>query len=230
MKPLHPLKQEDYILMIVKDLGMLLPTTTAKQKKRFAIFLCECGKEFKTQVHSIKSGNSKMCKDCGKQFNKTHGDGTTKSKHYRLYQIWHSMIDRCYNENNKDFKYYGGRGIIVYEKWKEDYTIFKAWALVNSYSTTLTIERKNGDKNYTPENCKWATMLEQAQNTKCIMTTNTSGYRGVSWNKAAAKWKACIGVNKKIIHLGYYTDKIEAAKQYNKYVIDNKLKHTINKI
>jgi len=73
------------------------------------------------------------------------------------------MINRCCSEDNPNYKHYGGRGITICNEWL-DYYNFRDWALVNGYEDHLTLERKNVNSNYDPENCKWATMKEQENN------------------------------------------------------------------
>lgn len=87
------------------------------------------------------------------------------SKHNnRQYRIWYNMIRRCYNKNNKDYKRYGGKGIKVCKKWKEDFYNFYNWSLKNGYDDTLTIDRINNKGNYSPNNCRWTTMIQQHRN------------------------------------------------------------------
>ena len=88
------------------------------------------------------------------------------------------------------------------------------------------INFKNG--NYEKENCRWANKSTQQRNTRKLISTNKSGYRGVTWHKAKKKWNAQIKVNYKRIHLGSFLTALDGAKAYDKYVIDNNLEHTIN--
>jgi hypothetical protein len=81
----------------------------------------------------------------------------------RLYKIWSNMKARCENPNNDKFYNYGGRGIQVCLAWR-DFMVFYNWAMVNGYDDTLTIDRKNNDGNYEPENCRWITLAEQQTN------------------------------------------------------------------
>lgn len=82
-------------------------------------------------------------------------------KGFRLYDIWCGMRQRCYNPKNKRYKYYGAKGIKVDPPWDE-FEPFYYWAINNGYAENLTIDRKNSNKNYNPENCRWITVGENS--------------------------------------------------------------------
>lgn len=81
-----------------------------------------------------------------------------------LYDIYYAMIKRCYQPNNKDYKWYGGRGIQVCPDWKESATSFVKWCKENNYQQGLWLDRIDTNKDYAPQNCRWVTPQEQQRN------------------------------------------------------------------
>lgn len=102
----------------------------------------------------------------------------------RLYKIWEDMKSRCYNSNNKRFKDYGAIGIKMNSEWKYDYKAFYLWAINNGYSDTLTIDRIDNKGDYEPNNCKWSTQKEQAnnRNTNIVLEYNGQSKTMQQWS------------------------------------------------
>lgn len=82
-----------------------------------------------------------------------------------LYNVWQTMKQRCLLPTNKVYKAYGGRGISVCDEWL-DYIAFEKWAESAGYILGLTLERKDVNGNYCPENCIWADWETQYNNTR----------------------------------------------------------------
>lgn len=145
-------------------------------RKGFVKCRCACGTVRSVDRASIVHGRSKSCgcyrrdvtKGIAAIHNKTHG----LSKD-RFYSIYHFMIARCESPKVNGFKNYGGRGIRVCESWRSDFINFKN-DMYKSYlehvrfhgEKDTTLERIDTSGNYEKENCKWATVLEQHNNTR----------------------------------------------------------------
>ena len=133
------------------------------------------------------------------------------------------MVNRCYNEKKPNYKDYGERGIKVCDRWLDINNFIED--MYPDYKEGLTLDRIDVNGIYEPDNCRWATLNIQMQNTREIYRTNTSGYRGVSWSKRDNKWVGQIKVENKLIYLGSFKTSIEAGKAYERYVRLNNLEH-----
>jgi hypothetical protein len=81
-----------------------------------------------------------------------------------LYNRWMGMRARCNNPNHIHFCHYGGRGISVCSEWATNSKAFIDWALANGYRDELQLDRADNDGPYSPENCRWVTRKQNAQN------------------------------------------------------------------
>lgn len=131
--------------------------------------------------------------------------GKTNSREYR---IWAGMISRCYNKKSTGFANYGGKGISVCDSWRDSFANFHA-DMGNSEG--LSIDRIDGKKGYSPENCRWADRTQQSTN-QGLRIDNSTGYKGVMFNKKLHKYQAYIQTEGKRTHLGVYESLNDAAK------------------
>jgi hypothetical protein len=104
------------------------------------------------------------------------------------------MRRRCNNPNQDAYKNYGARGIFVCSEWQSDFKVFHEWAMANGYQNSLTIERIDNEKGYSPDNCKWVTRKEQANNSR---HNRLITYKGKT--KTVAQWAEEKGINPKTL-------------------------------
>lgn len=123
---------------------------------------CECGVQREVSGAHLNGGRSKGC-GC----DRPSGQASSRFKHgasgTKEYGIYTSIIDRCTNPNSADWESYGGRGITICPEWRNDFTAFMA-DMGPRPSQNHSIDRRDNDKGYGPDNCRWATHVEQANN------------------------------------------------------------------
>ena len=159
-----------------------------KHNKRCVQCLCDCGNKIEIEFQSLRSGNTTSCgcywSEVVRKVNITHG-----MTYAPLYNTWRGMKERCFNHKASNYSNYGGRGISICDVWIS-FEAFSKWALANGYRDNLTIERKDNDGDYEPDNCRWATRLEQNNNRR---TNHMVTYQGKT--KSIAEWSRITGIN-----------------------------------
>lgn len=148
-------------LTVISDIGRTMD--------RHVLWMCRCDCDNYVNVSSrdLMTGHTKSCgcfqKDTIRDKRYKHGD-----RDERLYSVWKSMKKRCENPNCKSYQWYGAKGVSVCDEW-HDYASFKKWAENNGYDKNAergicTIDRINPYGDYSPDNCRWISMAEQAKN------------------------------------------------------------------
>lgn len=146
--------------------GKLTVTEFAYRKNKTSYFkcLCNCGNTSYVSSQNLRKSHSSSC-GCSKgEFitNKkiTHGLSGT-----RIHRIWRNMLSRCYRESHHNFKWYGALGIKVCERWHTFINFYND--TIHGYSDELTLDRfPNKAGHYQPDNFRWATPKQQANNRK----------------------------------------------------------------
>lgn len=124
---------------------------------------CDCGTTWSVLANHLRGGNTTSCGCFRRDVRTTHGMRRT-----RLYNTWQHMIARCTNPKNNRYSTYGARGIGVFTDWLV-FERFRDWALTSGYTDTLTIERIDCNKGYTPSNCTWVEPSKQSANRRCVI-------------------------------------------------------------
>lgn len=175
--------------------------------------LCACGGTATVTTQNLKSGSTRSCGCLQKEkvirALTKHG----KADQCPEYSVWCGMRARCKNPNHKAYKHYGGKGIIVCQRW-DDFQLFLD-DMGPRPSKKHTIERKDGRLGYCPENCHWATMHEQSR--------NTSQNRHLTFNGKTLcleDWEVEIGINHNVIRRrllrGWPIEKVLSPKKFKK--------------
>lgn len=168
---------DDAMQNIGKQFGRLtvMEAWRDSTSKVFVDCYCSCGEDstVKRWDH-VKSGMTTSCgcfaKEMAAERSRTHGDSGT-----RLFSTWVHMRQRCNNQTDRAYASYGGRGIRVCREWDDSYDAFREWAMSHGYAVNLTIERVDNDGDYTPENCRWISHLEQTQNRRTSVKVTAFG-------------------------------------------------------
>lgn len=146
---------------------------------------CECGNIKQIPGCHLRGGNVKSC-GCSKgeliSAAISHPHRNCTRKEYRIYEKelkvrYQLMMSRCYYKNDKSYRNYGGRRIGVCDFWRGDngFEYFYCWSIDNGFSPELSLDRIDNEKEYSPENCRWATFNEQQNNKRNNVRVNVNG-------------------------------------------------------
>lgn len=150
------------------------------------ICLCDCGKEVIVEGGNLRSGHTQSC-GCKRVEVTTESKTTHGYKYTSTYECWAGMIRRCKNPNQDNYYLYGGRGISVCERWLKFDNFLED---MGEKPTNLTIDRKDYNGNYEPNNCRWATPKEQSNNSS---RNHLLTFNGKTQNMK--QWSEELGIN-----------------------------------
>lgn len=152
---------------------------------------CSCGKTTVVNGHKLINGKTKSCgclqaEAAAERAKRAKTYGFT---HHRLYACYYRMRRRCENPADSSYERYGGRGIKVCNEWKNDIMSFINWGLENGYREGLSIDRIDNNGDYSPNNCRWANVVQQCNNRR---TNKFISYNGET--HTYAEWSRIVGI------------------------------------
>lgn len=164
---------------------------SGKRNERSMECRCDCGVVTTPLLSNLRKVNGTRSCGCEKEAvlrarqeaGRTHG-----MRYTRLYGIWHGIKQRCLNPNAEEYKWYGARGITICDAWLHSFEAFYA-DMGDPPSDVHSIERNDTNGNYEPNNCRWATHLEQMNNTRANVFIEYNGEK-----KTLAEWARALNV------------------------------------
>ena len=163
----------------------------------FWICKCDCGNEVAVRSDLLKRLHTQSCGCLKKEAvsaalklaKTTHGFTNTVE-----YRIWKGIKSRCSDPNNQAYHLYGGNGITICDEWKDDFMAFYN-DMGPRPSLYHSIDRKENDKGYSKDNCRWATHIEQANN-----RTNNRRFKYGGEERTLADWCRHLKLNRRLIY------------------------------
>lgn len=154
---------------------------------------CNCGKERLFRFDKVVSGRTKSCgcapKGRKSNLHKSVTNSSSGSVSKRLYRMRDAMMSRCFNPKHDSYKNYGGRGITVCDEWVYDSQAFYTWAINNGFRLGLTLDRKDVNGNYNPDNCRLSTVAFQGINRRTNKFITIDGV-----TKTIGQWASLYGI------------------------------------
>lgn len=162
-------------MVYVREAGYRVQPAGTRHRRVLA--RCDCGTTREVDLRHLRSGATKSCGCLHSENMAAVGRAhyTHQATGTPLYKRWRGMLRRCsINAEWKKRRQYFDRGISVCKEWR-DFESFKAWALSNGYCDSLTIDRIDGDRGYSPENCRWTSMTKQNENKRASYWWHING-------------------------------------------------------
>lgn len=116
-----------------------------------------------------------------------------RTNQHPLFDVWHSMVQRCHCETHRAYAKYGGRGITVCDRWRQDFSAF-LHDIGPRPSSAHSLDRVDNERGYSPENCRWATRNEQQRNRSDSRIVCHDGVQ-----KHLSEWSELVGISPQTI-------------------------------
>jgi hypothetical protein len=188
---------------------------SSKNRSRQWNCICECGKRKRFHERNLTRGLSHSCGCLQIEWAKkprAHGYAK-RGINIGIHTSWNSMKGRCLNPKDRSWKYYGGRGITVCQKWLD----FEGFLedMLDGWSEGLEIDRIETDGNYEKSNCRWITSDKQSRNRRCVKLYDVDGIK-MTLGEVAKHLGLSIGALSGRITRGLTLDRVFARTKYGK--------------
>lgn len=169
--------------------------------------VCTCGARIVTGRQDLRSGRTRSC-GCLRRENTTAIKTTHGMRHTPEYKAWAAAKGRCTNPTDRAYEYYGGRGITFSPSWLDSFENFLADMGMRP-SPRHTLDRIDNSKGYAPDNCRWASRMEQANNRR---SNHLVTYQGET--RTLRAWSDITGIPYKTLHTRIIARKWSAERTF----------------
>jgi hypothetical protein len=177
--------------------------------------VCVCGGMATAPAYDLRNGRVQSCGCLVREgLNKKHGMAKAGNKRAPVYSLWASMLARCRNPKDRNYPYYGGRGITVCKRWEKFENFL---ADMGEPPLGLTLDRKDNNKGYSPSNCQWVSSVVQNRNKRSNVWVLLKGKRLVLTDALAQ-----LGKTKEALHYQMKTHGLTHQEGINKWLQQKK--------
>jgi len=171
---------------------------------------CDCGNNVIVTGNNLKNGHTRSCGCLARENSKNRATKHNMCES-RLCKEWYRMLERTRNTKWAEAHRYALRGITVCDEWKNSFDAFRDWALANGYDDSLSLDRIDNDKGYSPDNCRWANRVVQCRNKGNNVIIEYNGEK-----KTLAEWAEIFGIKYGTLHSRIYRDKMSPKEALEK--------------
>ncbi|WWT40487.1 deoxyuridine 5'-triphosphate nucleotidohydrolase [Staphylococcus phage PT94] len=187
-------------------------------KRQYKCQCLLCGSETIELATNIKTGRKTSCGcDYGQKISDSMMKHGGRKNHTSEYSSWCAMKTRCYNKNYHSYHRYGGRGIIVCDKWRDSFDNFLEDMGEKPFKN-YQLDRIDNNGNYEPSNCRWVSPKENSNNRK--KPENKTGYTGIYFREKTSRFLVSMSHNRKNIYIGSYKSIEQALEARKNYIIE----------